>query len=92
MIYLFYDENNRVNLKYYVEPTENMKTQRHLVVNTLMEPDERPGKIPVLYADESHYWYEYEDKPKTQEEIFEERMTATEQAMADLMLMIGGKE
>lgn len=88
MIYLFYDDKNRVSLTYYVEPAEELKSRSHLAVEDIADPKEKPGKIAVLCADETHYWYEYEDKPMTDEE----RLGVLENAMGDMMVMLGGMQ
>ena len=86
MIYLFYEDTNRVGLTYYVEPHEDLKSRPHLVVESVADPEEKPGKIAVLCADDQHYWYEYENKPMTDEE----RLGVLENAMSDMMVMLGG--
>lgn len=88
MIYLFYDDKNRVGLTYYVEPAEELKSRPHLAVESLTNPEEKPGKIAVLCADDRHYWYDYEDKPMTDEE----RLAVLENAMGDMMVMLGGMQ
>lgn len=88
MIYLFYDDNNRVGLTYYVEPAEELKSRPHLAVESITKPEEKPRKISVLCADDKHYWYEYEDKPMTDEE----RLGVLENAMGDMMVMLGGMQ
>ena len=88
MIYLFYNDNNRVGLTYYVEPAEELKSRPRLAVESITDPEEKPGKIAVLYADETHYWHEYEDKPMTDEE----RLGVLENAMGDMMVMLGGMQ
>lgn len=60
-------------------------------------PPEIPGKRIVLKQDENGNWYyDYEDRPKSQEEILEEKIMAQEQAIAELTLllsvMMGGAE
>lgn len=88
MIYLFYDDKNRVNLTCYVEPAEELKSRPHLAMVSVAEPEEKPGKTAVLCADDQHYWYEYEDKPMTGEE----RLGVLENAMGDMMVMLGGMQ
>ena len=88
MIYLFYDDKNRVSLTYYVEPTEELKSRPHLAVESVADPEEKPGKIAVLCADDQHYWYEYKDKPLTDDD----RIGILENAMGDMMVMLGGMQ
>ncbi len=88
MIYLFYDDNNRVGLTYYVEPAEELKSRPHLAAESIADPEEKPGKIAVLCADDKCYWYEYEDKPMTDED----RLSVLENAMGDMMVMLGGMQ
>ena len=76
MINLFYDDNNKVYLKYYADLPAELKDKDHLQVEMVDEPDEKPGKIAVLYADKDKYWYEYEDKELTEEEVLVEKIKA----------------
>lgn len=88
MIYLFYNDKNRVSLTYYVEPAEELKSWPHLAVESVADPEEKPGKIAMLCADDQHYWYEYEDKPMTDDD----RIGILENAMGDMMVMLGGMQ
>lgn len=68
-----------------------------IVLDKPERPPEIPGKIIVLKQDENGNWYyEYEDRPKSQEEILGEKIMAQEQAIAELTLllsvMMGGAE
>lgn len=85
MIYLFYDDKNRVFLTHYTEPATKLMSAPHLAVESIADPEEKPGKIAVLCADETHYWYEYENKLMTDEE----RLGVLENAMGDMMVMLG---
>lgn len=69
MISLFYDENNKVYLKYYAELPAELKDKDHLQVEVVDDPIEKADKVVVLYADKDKYWYEYEDKELTEEEV-----------------------
>lgn len=69
MISLFYDENNKVYLKYYAELPAELKDKDHLQVEMVDDPEEKTGKVAILYADKDKYWYEYEDKELTEDEL-----------------------
>ena len=69
MISLFYDENNKVYLKYYADLPAELKDRDHLQVEVVDDPKEKAGKVAVLYADKDKYWYEYEDKELTEDEL-----------------------
>ena len=76
MINLFYDDNNKVYLKYYADLPAELKDKDHLQVEVVDEPNEKVGKIAVLYADKDKYWYEYEDKELTEEEVLVNKIKA----------------
>lgn len=68
-----------------------------IVLDKPERPPELPGKQIVLKQDENGNWYyDYEDRPKSQEEILEGKIMAQEQAIAELTLllsmMMGGVE
>lgn len=74
MISLFYNDNNEVYLTYYADIPERLHNKNYLKISELKEPEEKNGKIPILYANHEKYWYEYEDKPLTREEITEKKL------------------
>lgn len=76
MINLFYDDNNKVYLKYYADLPAELKDKDHLQVEVVDDPEERVGKVAVLYADKDKYWYEYEDKELTEEEVLADKIKA----------------
>ena len=76
MINLFYDDNNKVYLKYYADLPAELKNKDHLQVEVVDEPNEKAGKVAVLYADKDKYWYEYEDKELTEEEVLVDKIKA----------------
>ena len=95
MINLFYDGNNKVYLKYYADLPAELKDKDHLQVEMVDEPDEKPGKIAVLYADKDKYWYEYEDKELTEEEVLVGKIKAltnsqssTEDLLQEIILQL----
>ena len=69
MISLFYDDNNKVYLKYYADLPAELKDKDHLAIEVVDDPEEKAGKVAVLYADKDKYWYEYEDKELTENEL-----------------------
>lgn len=76
MINLFYDDSNKVYLKYYADLPAELKDKDHLQVEMVDDPEEKAGKITVLYADKDKYWYEYEDKELTEEEVLVDKIKA----------------
>ena len=76
MINLFYDDSNKVYLKYYADLPAELKDKDHLQVEVVDEPNEKVGKIAVLYADKDKYWYEYEDKELTEEGVLADKIRA----------------
>lgn len=65
-MYLFYDENNNVNLIYYVELPPELVNAPHFEVESLPELVEPEGKRGVLKTDGSKVWYEYVDRELTE--------------------------
>ena len=76
MISLFYDNSNKVYLKYYADLPAELKDKDHLQVEAVDDPEEQAGKVAILMADSEKYWYEYEDKELTEEEKMENKMKA----------------
>ena len=88
MINLFYDDNNKVYLKYYADLPVELKDNDHLQVEVVDEPNEKVGKVAVLYADKDKYWYEYEDKELTEEEVLADKikaLTSSQSSTEDLL-------
>lgn len=69
MISLFYNNNNKVYLKYYADLPAELKDKDHLQVEAVDDPEEKAGKVAVLCADKDKYWYEYEDKEFIEDEL-----------------------
>lgn len=69
MISLFYDDSSKVYLKYYADLPAELKDKDHLQVEVVDDPEEKTGTVAVLYADKDKYWYEYEDKEVTEDEL-----------------------
>lgn len=76
MISLFYDDSNKVYLKYFADVPAELKDKDHLQVEVVDDPEEKAGKVAVLYADKDKYWYEYEDKELTEEEVLADKIKA----------------
>ena len=88
MINLFYDDSNKVYLKYYADLPAELKDKDHLQVEAVDEPNEKTGKIAVLYANKDKYWYEYEDKELTEEEVLADKikvLTDSQSSTEDLL-------
>ena len=93
MISLFYDDSNKVYLKYYADLPADLKDKDHLQVEVVDDPEERDGKVAFLYADKDKYWYEYEDRELTEDEVLADRIKAlsdsqsnTEDLLQELIL------
>lgn len=74
MISLFYDDNNKVYLKYYTDLPAELKDKDNLQVEAVDDPEDKPGKIPVLYANKNNYWYKYINKELTEDEVLTHRI------------------
>ena len=83
MISLFYDDNNKVYLKYYADLPAELKDKDYLQVEVVDDLEEKTGKIAVLYADKDKYWYEYEDKVLTENEVLADRIKALSDSQSD---------
>lgn len=61
---------------------EELESEGGVFVESVPEPENRPGKAPVLkYSEAEGLYYEYVDRPMTQEE----RVDAMQMENADLM-------
>lgn len=69
MISLFYDDNNKVYLKYYTDLPVELKDKNHLQIDVVDNPEEKSGKVAILHADKDKYWYKYEDKTPREDEL-----------------------
>lgn len=87
MVSLFYGADNKVSLIYYSDLPKELENKKHLKVEKLEEAEEKEGKISVLYANEEKYWYEYENKPLTEDELMEKRLKDME---STLSVFLGG--
>lgn len=103
MIFLRVDGEEVTTIHYMPFDTEHglNKTaeeleQEGILVDSIPEPEEVEGKDPVLYCnpETKELWYEYEDIPKTEEEIQAEKVESLEQSIAELTMamtmMMGG--
>ena len=95
MISLFYDYSNKVYLKYYADLPAELEDKDHLQVEVVDDPEERDGKVAVLYADKDKYWYEYEDKELTEDELLANKIkvladsqSSTEDLLQELILVM----
>lgn len=93
MISLFYDDSNKVYLKYYANLPSELKDKDHLQVEAVDDPVEKDGKVAVLYADKDRYWYEYEDKELAEDELLANKVkvlansqSSTEDLLQELIL------
>ncbi len=71
------DTKARVNLIYNVEPPQELKDRTDLVMveGERVEKENKKGKsaLPYVNPQTGEFWYEYVDRPLTQEEIIEEQ-------------------
>lgn len=68
--------------------TEEELLQIGALVDDIPQPEQIPGKEPILYynPENNTVYYEYEDKPLTPEE----RIAQLEQAILELTMLLGG--
>ncbi len=71
------DTKARVNLIYNVEPPQELKDRTDLVMveGERIEKENRKGKkaLPYVNPQTGEFWYEYVDRPLTQDEILAEQ-------------------
>lgn len=91
MILLFTNENNEVQSTHYMpfdpihglgKTKEELEAEGGILVDSIPEPENLPGKSAVLkYSEADGLYYEYVDRPMTHEE----RVDAMQMENADLM-------
>ena len=88
MVNVFYDENNNVNLIYYIDLPEELMTLPHFSLEVLPEPKNIEGKESVLKCDGKKVWYDYVDKVLSPEELLKQQFDALvlEQEMVNDLL------
>jgi hypothetical protein len=105
MIFIKVDESSKNVTFIHYQPFDSVhglgKTQEHLeqegyLVDSIPEPQEVEGKIPVLKFDGTNLYYEYVDRPLTPEEKLQlleqenqdlkNRVELMQQAMDELLL------
>jgi hypothetical protein len=97
MIYIRVNEENVVTFQHFFPFDEKLglgKSREELeqegfFVDSIPEPQEIEGKIPVLKFNGTELYYEYVDRPLTPEEELEqlkERIEIMQQAMDELLL------
>ena len=87
-MYLFYDEQNNVNLIYYVELPPELVNTPHFEVESLLELVEPEGMQAILKCDGKKVWYDYVDKVLSPEELLKQQFDALvlEQEMTNDLL------
>lgn len=91
MIYLKFEQDGTVSTQHFMpfderyglgKTREELEAEGGVFVDTVPEPENRPGKSAVLkYSEADGLYYEYIDRPMTQEE----RVDAMQMENADLM-------
>lgn len=98
MIFLKYNETNKVTYQHHkpfhkkhgLGKTIEQLEQEGILVDSIPEPEQIEGKQAILYCnpDTKELWYEYEDIPKTDEDLQQEKIQALEQSIAELSATI----
>ena len=95
MKWLFYEKETdtraKVVLIYHVEPPEELLNKGNYITATnIEEPEQKTGKTALPYCNPQtgEFWYEYVDRPLTQEEILNQKIQSQEQAIAELTLLL----
>lgn len=92
MIFLKHDKTGKLNYTHYMPfhekyglgKTAEELEQEGVLVESIPQPIEQEGKIAILYCnpETKELWYEYEDIPKTPEEMQAEKIAQLEQQLA----------
>ena len=88
MVNVFYDEDNNVNLIYYVDLPQELISLPHFSLEVLPEPENIEGKESILKCDGKKVWYDYVDKVLSPEELLNkkiERLASENEAKDDLL-------
>lgn len=79
MVSVFYDENDNVNLIYYVDLPEELISLPHFSLEVLPEPKNIEGKESILKCDGEKVWYDYVDKVLSPEELLKQQVELLQQ-------------
>lgn len=73
--------------QYGLGKTQEELEQDGILIESLTEPEDSPFKSAVLYCNPQtkEVWYEYEDRPLTEQE----RIEQLEQAILELTMLLG---
>lgn len=74
MINVFYDENDNVNLIYYIDLPGELISLPHFSLEVLPEPKNIEGKESVLKCDGKKVWYDYVDKVLSPDELLNKKI------------------
>lgn len=88
MVNVFYDENDNVNLIYYIDLPEELISLPHFSLEVLPEPKNIEGKESVLKCDGEEVWYEYTDKELSPEELLTQKVDLLKQEVELLQQQI----
>ncbi|WP_026395912.1 hypothetical protein [Acetobacterium malicum] len=88
MIYVFENPNNGASIVYDETTLTTENKAKGIALESLPVPEMQAGKIPVLKCEKAteRVWYDYVDEPKSAED---ERITALEEALAEIILSGG---
>ena len=73
-MYIFFEKESEERAKVTQisrgEPNDYMLSKEYIIKDSIPEPEEVEGKLSSLFCNPSteKFWYEYEDRPLTQEE------------------------
>lgn len=87
MVYLFENQDNKASVIYDGKTLSEDQKSKAIIISNLPEKQEVEGKTPVLKCKKStsEVWYEYEDIQQSYEQVLQERISALEIAMANMM-------
>lgn len=98
MIYIQISENNVIGFQHHKPFDEKFglgKTQEELLqegilVDSIPEPEQIEGKVPILKYDGTKLYYEYQDVPIDEMTALKKQVAEQEQAIMELTALLSG--
>lgn len=91
MIFISLNQNNEINVihympfddKYGLGKTEEELLQEGILINSIPEPEQVEGKVPILKYNGTDLYYEYVDAPVDEMTALKNKIESQEQALAE---------
>ena len=96
MKWLFYEKETDIKAKvmliyYETPPKELLDGGNYITIEDIPEPEQVKGKsaLPYCNPETGDFWYEYIDRPLTQEELANQKIQEQQTQINELTLLIG---